>query len=120
MELTRTNTFALIDNQVKAADLLQLTTGMKLDHDDYYSHCPISSESIVMYNKRLHLSNVSRGYYEGATVLMPLSRTSPYGNIISYVYINTSDGQRIVKNQYNTNDCIHKYYYYPDPRANKV
>lgn len=120
LELTRTNTFALIDNQVKAADLLQLTTGMKLDHDDYYSHCPISSESIVMYNKRLHLSNVSRGYYEGATVLMPLSRTSPYGNIISYVYINTSDGQRIVKNQYNTNDCIHKYYYYPDPRAKKV
>ena len=58
LELTRTNTFALIDNQVKAADLLQLTTGMKLDHDDYYSHCPISSESIVMYNKRLHLSNV--------------------------------------------------------------
>lgn len=120
LELTRTNTFALIDNKVKAADLLQLTTGMKLDHDDYYSHCPISSESIVMYNKRLHLSNVSRGYYEGATVLMPLSRTSPYGNIISYVYINTSDGQRIVKNQYNTNDCIHKYYYYPDPRAKKV
>lgn len=120
LELTKTNTLALIDNQVKATDLLQLTTGMQLDHDDYYSHCPISSENIVIYNKRLHLSNVSRGYYEGATVLMPLTRTSPYGDIISYVYINTSDGQRIVKNQYNTTDCIHKYYYYPDPRAKKV
>ncbi|MGN1217005.1 MAG: hypothetical protein ACI4TD_03415, partial [Phocaeicola sp.] len=118
IDLKSTTGFSLIDKYVKASDLMELTTSIQLDHDDYFSNCSISANSLYVYNKRLHLSNLSRGFYEGAELFMPL--TKEYTYLTTYVYIKSKSGERIVKKSYYTDDVFHKYYYYPDPRAYKV
>lgn len=118
IELKSTAEYSLLDKYIKASDLMELTTSLQLEHDDYFSNCPISANSIYVYNKRLHLSNLSRGFYEGAELFMPLTREYTY--LTTYVYIKSKSGERIVKKSYYTDDVFHKYYYYPDPRAYKV
>ena len=95
--------------------LENLVTQEQLDHDDYFSNCPLTAESIYMYNKRLHLSNVSRGFYKGGTSFLPL-HTIEY-TIIDRVQINTPEGVKVVLNKYKTRENPSIYFYYPDPRA---
>lgn len=118
--LSLTDGYRSISNLVTTATITNITTSEQTENDDYYSRCDILPNTIYMYNNRLHLSNISRGFFEGFTSLMPLDRVNKYNNISSYVYIQTSDGERIVKHTFSTNECIHKYFYYPDPRAEKV
>ena len=98
-----------------STDLENITTAEQLDHDDYFSNCPLTAESIYMYNKRLHLSNVSRGFYKGGTSFLPL-HTIEY-TIIDRVQINTPEGVKVVLNKYKTRENPSIYFYYPDPRA---
>lgn len=108
-----------ITRYLNVNDLLNLTTLPQLDHDDYYSNCPISSNNLFMYNKRLHLSNIKRGYYTELNSLIHLMSTEK--NITPYVYIKTPSGDFAVKcKKYNTYDSLTLYFYYPDPRAYKV
>lgn len=100
---------------IKDHDLENITTAEQLDHDDYFSNCPLTAESIYMYNKRLHLSNVSRGFYKGGTSFLPL-HTIEY-TIIDRVQINTPEGVKVVLNKYKTRENPSIYFYYPDPRA---
>lgn len=111
-----------IKELVRKYDLENITTLEQLDHDDYFSFCPISSSNIYTYNRRLNLSNISRGFYSGHNLFMPLMRDrSNIGKkVTSFVYINTNEGIRIVKNEYDSDDVLGYYYYYPDPRANQV
>lgn len=58
----------------KAMDILpqvleNLETQTILD-DDYFSNCTKKATGISVYNKRLHLTGVSRGYYQGAAQYM--------------------------------------------------
>lgn len=92
-----------------------ITTAEQLDHDDYFSNCPLTAESIYMYNKRLHLSNVSRGFFNGGTSFLPL-HTIEYP-IVDRVQIKTAEGVRVVLNKYYTRENPSIYFYYPDPRA---
>ena len=104
-----------IGNYINSTDLENIETAEQLDHDDYFSNCPLTAESIYMYNKRLHLSNVSRGFYKGGTSFLPL-HTIEY-TIIDRVQINTQEGVKVVLNKYKTRENPSIYFYYPDPRA---
>ena len=114
---------------MKAHDLENLVTLEQLDHDDYYSQCPKTGDDIYVYNKRLHLSNISRGFFEGNDVFTPFfslrnnaSATIPSTprEFSAFVYIKTNSGIKIIKKHYETNDVFGIYYFYPDPRAYKV
>ena len=104
-----------IGNYINSTDLENIETAEQLDHDDYFSNCPLTAESIYMYNKRLHLSNVSRGFYKGGTSFLPL-HTIEY-TIIDRVQINTQEGVKVVLNKYKTRENPSIFFYYPDPRA---
>lgn len=114
---------------MKAHDLENLVTLEQLDHDDYYSQCPKTGDDIYVYNKRLHLSNISRGFFEGNDVFTPFfslrnnaSATVPSmpREFSAFVFIKTNSGIKIIKKHYETNDVFGIYYFYPDPRAYKV
>ena len=79
---------------------------------------PVMAKGLFMYNKRLHLANVSRGFYEGSKLFLPL-QTIEY-NIVDRITIKSSDGLRVVLHKYRTKENPSLYYYYPDPRAIKV
>lgn len=100
---------------IRSHDIENLTTLEQLDHDDYFSNCPLTAENIYMYNKRLHLSNVSRGFFNGGTSFLPL-HTIEY-TIVDRVQIKTAEGVRVVLNKYYTRENPSIYFYYPDPRA---
>lgn len=104
-----------VGNYIKSTDLENIETAEQLDHDDYFSNCPLTAESIYMYNKRLHLSNVSRGFFKGGTSFLPL-HTIEY-TIIDRVQINTPEGVKVVLNRYKTRENPSLFFYYPDPRA---
>ena len=105
---------------IKDHELENITTAEQLDHDDYFSNCPLAAENIYMYNKRLHLSNIQRGFYKGSTVFMPLKRDSSDDDVTTYVHNSTSDGERVIKNTYKKTAVLGYYYFYPDPRATMV
>ena len=114
---------------MKAHDLENLVTLEQLDHDDYYSQCPKTGDDIYLYNKRLHLSNISRGFFEGNDVFTPFFSLRNNDSVLihstprefsAFVYIKTNSGIKIIKKHYETNDVFGIYYFYPDPRAYKV
>lgn len=106
-------------DKIRDGDMENLTTLEQLD-DDYYSHCPVSAEFLYVYNSRLNLAGVLRGFYDGPEVCMyyDSETTRDYE---SYVYIKTNSGNRIVKHDvFTSNTRFDLYYFYPDPRAYKV
>lgn len=114
---------------MKAHDLENLVTLEQLDHDDYYSQCPKTGDDIYVYNKRLHLSNISRGFFEGNDVFTPFFSLRNNASVTvpsmprefsAFVFIKTNSGIKIIKKHYETNDVFGIYYFYPDPRAYKV
>lgn len=123
IDLKSMDLYSTIDRYLRPHDLENITTAEQLDHDDYYSNCEIYSDNMFMYNKRLHLSNPSRGFFKGSTLFCPYTLNDGAGikeNYISYVYIKTQSGERIVKKEFATQDYLKLFYYYPDPRAYKV
>lgn len=92
--------------------------------DDYYSHCPMSSNFMSTYNNRLLLADVKRGFFEGFTSFMPYTQNEEHPTtrrtIKILVWIKTNEGDRIVSNRFSTEDIIDKYFFYPDPRAYKA
>lgn len=107
-----------VGNYIESNHLENIETAEQLDHDDYYSKCPLMAKGLFVYNKRLHLANVSRGFYEGAKLFLPL-QTIEY-NIVDRITIKSSDGLRVILHKYRTKENPSLYYYYPDPRAIKV
>lgn len=112
--------FVSANKYIRPNDLKNLTTLEQLGIDDYYSHCDLSSSVMCMYNKRLHIANVKRGFYEGNTLFTHSTYTGGNRNIDYYVYIKTADGERVIRNNYTTNDVLGFYFFYPDQRAYKV
>lgn len=116
-----TTNYVNVGDLIRTSDLENITTLPMLDHDDYYSRCNLEADSMYMYNKRLHLTGVKRGFFEGFRGCMPFNYSDGVGyNYVSRVYIHASDGDRIVTNEYSTDLHQGIYYYYPDPRAYKV
>lgn len=103
----------------KEGDLENLQTLPLLD-DDYYSHCIKYGNYIKSHNGRIHLANVSRGFYEGGDSFILYSDNNLQTYDI-YVYIHSQDGDRVIHKQVETDERIWQhYFFYPDPRAYKV
>lgn len=110
-----------INKYMGVNDLINLTTLEQLDHDDYYSRCPFTSDNIFMYNKRLHLANLTRGFYKGHSDYTHFDYDSKLRQITPYIKIKTPSGDMTIKGDtYITRDVWSLYYYYPDPRAYQV
>lgn len=123
IDLKSMDLYSTIDRYLRQHDLENITTAEQLDHDDYYSNCEIYSDNMFMYNKRLHLSSPSRGFFKGSTLFCPYTLRDVAGtkeNYKSYVYIKTNSGEKIVEKEFATQDYLKLFYYYPDPRAYKV
>ena len=116
--LTKTDSYKSVNSLFQTHDLENLVTLPQLDHDDYYGNCPLSSELLYMYNRRLHLTGMKRGFFEGSISFTPLN-TIEY-TIIDRVSISTNEGDKIVLHRYKTRENPSLYFYYPDSRAFKV
>ncbi len=104
---------------IKPHVLENLTTQDQLNTDDYYSRCSLFPQFMMSYNNRLHLSNVSRGFFEGHEVFLPFDNDT-IKDCVVYVYIKTSSGTKVVKHAYQTYEKLGIYFFYPDPRAYKA
>ena len=100
---------------IKDKTLETLATQEQLP-DDYYSHCPLSAGNMSVYNYRLLLSDVRRGFYTGFRSFLPYSNSESYDYDV-FVKIRTVHGTRIVRDSFSTAEKMGLWYYYPDPRA---
>jgi hypothetical protein len=99
--------------------LENLTNQPRLDHDDYYSRCPMKCSMMYPYNRRLNIAGVERGFFPGFRTFMPLDGQSAQ-TYTAYVRIKTDSGIRIVKKVFTTREAMGNFFYYPDSRADRV
>lgn len=105
-------------NRIAENAITNLTTQTTLT-DDYYSHCPLSADTMMMYNHRLHLGGITRGYWEGddCFVCAENKTATTYRYV---VLIKTKEGTRQAENTFKSYYAPAWYYFYPDPRATHV
>ena len=108
-----------LDSKIDVHTLENLTNQTRLDHDDYYSRCPMTCSMMYTYNKRLNIAGVGRGFFTGFHTFMPLENAS-LSLYKVYVRIKTDEGIRIIKDEFHSQEVIGPYFYYPDPRADRV
>lgn len=103
---------------IKPYTIENLTTQEQME-DDYFSHCPLSSSSMMAYNQRLLLGNVNRGFYSGAEEFICYDNNSQSTYVV-FVYIKTPTGQRVIMKTFTSYQKMGIWFYYPDPRAFKA
>lgn len=108
-----------VDDFIDSQKLPNLETLPQLDHDDYFGNCPLYAEGLYMYNKRLHLTKIKRGYAPVEPVHCVWYYSSSY-NFVYFVHIKTKDGEKIVRSETTSDKVQGFYFYYPDPRAKSV
>ena len=108
-----------VDDFIDSQKLPNLATLPQLDHDDYFGNCPLYAEGLYMYNKRLHLTKIKRGYAPVEPVHCVWYYSSSY-NFVYFVHIKTKDGEKIVRSETTSDKVQGFYFYYPDPRAKSV
>lgn len=120
--LEATDKFEPTTKLIKTHDLENIETLMQLDHDDYYGNCPLSANHLYMYNRRLHITGIERGFFGGSeqTCNLEFKLESEY-QYFYVVYIKSKSGETIVKKEpFDSKQASNLYFYYPDPRAYKV
>lgn len=96
-----------------------LTTQEQLKQDDYFSHCQLTATLACSYNSRLHLSGLSRGFFDGFTYFSPYDNSAE-ATYTALVRIKTDSGERYAKKEYSTKQKQGLWFYYPDSRASWV
>lgn len=100
--------------------LENLTTQTRLDHDDYYSRCDMTCDMMYVYNNRLNIAGITRGFFNGFRNFLTLENGNHYTYNI-YVRIKASDGAaRVVHRLFESDDISFPWFYYPDSRAERV
>lgn len=111
------DTWTKID--IKSNTLTYLETQTQAP-DDYYSHCDKTCTKVKVFNKRLHMSDVTRGFWGGGDQFVGWDGNDEYSYEI-YTYIHTGSGDRVVRNEItSTYENIPAYIFYPDPRAYRM
>lgn len=107
--------------EIDTYTLPNLTTQTQLSNDDYYSRTAMKAGIMKAYNSRLHLADISRGFFPGFQQFSNAQRSSLTAEYDIYVFITTDDGERIVhrKTAYTSEDYS-VWFFYPDPRAYRV
>lgn len=108
-----------LENFIDSQKLPNLETLPQLDHDDYFGNCPLYAGGMYMYNKRLHLTKIQRGFAEISELQCPWTYDNTY-TFTCIVTILTNDGTKYAKTTYTTNQVQGFYFYYPDPRASRA
>ncbi|MBS5701332.1 MAG: hypothetical protein KHX11_20115 [Bacteroides cellulosilyticus] len=90
--------------------------------DDQYTNNTYSSQVSYIYNSRLHIANIIESFFKGYNTGFKMF--GDYGNKVTatiYTYINTINGETVVKNMTQINyPYINPYLTYPDYRAKKM
>lgn len=88
---------------------------------DYHSLCPLNPQYMYMYNGRLNLASVERGFFEGFDFFLPWDHPdSKMYNYDFYVTINAESGSYVVKHSATSSQMQGAYFFYPDNRATHV
>lgn len=106
--------------EIDSYTLSNLTTQTQLPNDDYYSRTAMKAGIMKSYNSRLHLADISRGFFQGFQQFSNAQRslTAQYD---IYVFITTDDGERIVHRTTSyTSEDYSVWFFYPDTRAYRV
>ena len=103
---------------IKPDTLLYLNQQERLDHDDYYSRCPIIGKGIYAYNNRLNIANIKRGFFEGFDFFLPYEGEE--ASYTCYVHLDVGGKEVVKKHEYTTMQKQGYYFYYPDTRAKKA
>lgn len=121
------NTYRAVESRIEKNALLNLTTRLQLERDDYYNHCRLKAGNVVAYNGRLNLCDVWRGFWEGGRKFLPYYDTRTSGGdrlyptpVKIYTHIRTDSGEHWILNDTNLLESTGYWYYYPDPRAFEV
>lgn len=118
LETPRTDTNDVV---IDSMTLPNLTTQTQLEYDDYFSHTNMAANVMKVYNSRLHLADISRSFFNGFGHFSNAIKSSSSVAYDICVYINTDDGERIVKKSVSaTKEDLTRWFYYPDPRAYKA
>lgn len=91
--------------------------------DDYFSRNKLMADFLYVYNGRLNLANVSRGFFEGFDFFEAYDLESGTADYDFYVRIKTDAGDKWI--HHSLTACQQKidqmgYYFYPDPRADHI
>lgn len=120
LDINNTETSRLIELPINSGVISNLTTQPQLKYDDYFSRSPKTGELIKVYNNRLHMVGVSRGFFDGFTNFALASYQGGGYQAWIQVFIKASNGERVVENKFTSNELFGIYFYYPDPRAYKA
>lgn len=112
-----------IASKIDTHYLENLTTKDQLPKDDYFSRTKLLPSFLYVYNTRLNLAGVKRGFFEGFDFFFAYDLDSGTATYDFYVRIKTDVGNRWIHHQLP--DCqqkfnSHGYFFYPDPRADHV
>ena len=112
-----------IASKIDTHYLETLTTKDQLPKDDYFSRTKLLPSFLYVYNTRLNLAGVKRGFFEGFDFFFAYDLDSGTATYDFYVRIKTDVGHRWIHHQLP--DCqqkfsSHGYFFYPDPRADHV
>ena len=97
-----------------------LTTRDYLENDDYFSRCLITSSYMYVYNSRLNMANVERGFFEGYDNFLPFDNDdeATYNFFVKVVTDTGTTWLRHTKTGITQKQGI--YFFYPDARAKHV
>lgn len=109
--------------------LENLTNQDRINEDDYYSRCRLYPDFMHVYNSRVNLASVARGFFEGFDFFMPFvtpvsGGLNTGGTYDFYVTIKTDTKEVTVKHTHeattNEDHVNGIYFFYPDSRAKHV
>lgn len=108
--------------EILRGTLVNLVNQPRLEHDDYFSRAPMNPKVMKTYNSRLHLADITRGFFGGFAEFVYAAYNGPEtaGYIYEYwVDIKTDSGIRTVKASGAKvfPEMFDVWFYYPDPRA---
>ncbi len=115
-----------VNSKIDPSTLENLTTQTQLKYSDYFSHCQLSAEMTYVYNARLNLAGIHRGFYDGFDFFVTWSHPNanpaqdPDANLnhyVAFVRIDTDSGEKVVKKEYDGRQKQGLWFYYPDSRA---
>lgn len=98
--------------------LVNLETLTQMPHDDYFSHTINTKGKLFAYNSRINMFAFERKAFTGFRYFMSENTNST--EFIIVVSISTESGTLTIKDQFTADVIMGYYFYYPDPRANKV
>lgn len=104
---------------IKSHVLENLTAQQQLKEDDFFSRNKLKAKLVYAYNKRLNISGVQRGFFNGFSFFTPIDNSSAQAYTF-YVNIETDTMNVWVMNTASTYSKQGYYFFYPDPRAKRV